>query len=86
MVSEEKGGNVIHSFGFAYTNKSQEVKWIEDAAIATKSKDGSWTFDVSKVKDLDQNQFETYKTMLAKITQVIETNGTNLAGIKAVKK
>jgi hypothetical protein len=87
LVSEEtKGGNVVYNFGFAYTNKNQEIKWVEDAVIATRAKNGDWSYEIAKVKDLDQNKFDTYRNMLGKVFQVVETNAANLSGIKAVKK
>jgi hypothetical protein len=84
-ITEEKG-NVIHTFGFAYTDKAQEVKWIENVLVATKGKDGSWSYKQNKVQDLDQMQFETYKGLFAKVSQVVDTSGMNLAGIVVEKE
>jgi len=85
MKKTEVKGEVVHSFGFAYQNRAQEILWVEDVIVATKHKDDSWTYTTNKAKDLSQEQFQTYGNLLAKITQVVDTNGMNLAGIKVIK-
>jgi len=85
MKKEEIKGEVVHTFGFAYQNKAQEIKWVDDILVATKRKDDSWTYSINNVKDLSQEQFQTFGSLLGKITQVVDTNGMNLAGIKVVK-
>lgn len=82
MLVEEKGGNTIHTFGFAYTDKAQEVKWVDKVAVVTKAKDNTWKYEIGKTGALDEFQFATYKTLMEKITQVVDTGGRNLAGIK----
>ncbi len=82
---EEIKGNAVYTFGFAYQNKAQEIKWVENAIVASKDKDGAWTYNVNKSEGLNQDQFSTYGNLLAKITQVVDTNAMNLSGIKVVK-
>ena len=81
---EEGKTESVHTFGFAYTTKDQEVKWVDTAIVATKHKGGDWTFDTSKVKDITLTEFATYKTLVEKVQQVIDTNATNLSGVKIV--
>lgn len=83
-VQEEKG-NLVHTFGFAYADKSQEIKWIENVLVATKAKDGTWSYKAGKMPDLTHEQFETYKGLMTKVSQVVDTSGMNLAGITIVK-
>jgi hypothetical protein len=82
MLVQEKGGNVVHTFGFAYTDKSQEIKWVEKAAVITKNKDRVWKYEIGKVASMDEFQFATYKNLMEKLTQVVDTDGKNLGGIK----
>lgn len=82
---EEKSGELVNTFGFAYTDKSQEVKWIDGAIVATRAKDNKWAYKISKIGELSEQQYETYKNLLTKVTQYVETNGMNLAGIKVEK-
>ena len=82
LLVEEKGGNTVHTFAFAYTDKTQEIKWIENAAVVTKDKNNVWSYQINKIAPLDEFQFATYKTLTEKITQIVETGGRNLAGIK----
>jgi hypothetical protein len=82
---EEVKGNQVYEFGFAYADKSQEIKWVENVVTATKGKDGVWTYRLNKVRELDTMEFETYKGLMAKVSQVVDTSGMNLAGISVVK-
>jgi hypothetical protein len=86
LLIEEKSGELVNTFGFAYTDKSQEVKWVDSAVVATRSKDNKWSYKVgSKVGTLSEEQYATFKHLLEKVTQYVETNGMNLAGIKVEK-
>lgn len=85
MKKDEIKGDAVYTFGFAYQNKAQEIKWVENAIVVTKHKDDSWTYDINKSPGLNADQFATYANLLARITQVVDTNGMNLAGIKVVK-
>ena len=82
---EEIKGDSVYTFGFAYQNKAQEINWVEKAVVATKAKDGSWSYTVNKSADLNQDQFSTFGSLLTKITQVVDTNAMNLSGIKVIK-
>lgn len=85
LKKEEVKGNMVYTFGFAYQNKAQEIKWVENAIVATKAKDGNWSYQANGTGSINQEQYQTYVSLLGKVTQVVDTDGMNLAGIKVVK-
>ena len=79
-ISEGKGGT-SYSFSYAYTNREQEIKWVENVIVAKRVGD-KWTFAYNAAKDQTQEQFDTYKKTLEKVTQIVDTNAMNLNGVK----
>ena len=84
LLIEEGKSETKNTFGFAYTTKDQELKWVDEAIVATKHKSREWTFDTTVVKGITYEEFATYKALVDKVQQVVDTNGTNLSGVKIV--
>lgn len=83
MQITEGKGYTGYLFSYCYVSKSDELNWVKDVVEARKAGD-KWTFNFNSVENQDVNQLNTYATMLQKVNQVVETNASNLGGIKVV--
>lgn len=79
-ITEEKNATV-YTFGYAYTDRGEELKWVDNAIVARRTGD-KWAYDFNSVKNQTQSQFNTYQTMVAKVLQITEGNATNLFGVQ----
>ncbi len=84
MLQSEGKNSVIYSFSYGYLDADQSLNWVEGAVKASRSGD-KWSFDFAKVSNQNYEQFESYRTLLEKVNQVVETAGTNLFGITVEK-
>ena len=85
MSIEESKQGTVYAFGFAYTTKDQEIKWHDNVVVADRKKDNSWEFKINTVKNMSQSELETYRTLMNKVAQVVDTNAMNLSGIRTEK-
>ncbi|MBF0556890.1 MAG: hypothetical protein HQK96_20435 [Nitrospirae bacterium] len=83
-VLEEKG-SITYNFSYGYENRARELEWVPNVVTARRGNDSKWSFEYHAVKSQDLNQLETYRKMLEKVVQVVETNGANLHGITIEK-
>lgn len=83
-VTEEKGQGTIYRFSYGYVDKNQELTWVPNVVTARRNGE-KWNYEYAAVKNQDVNQFETFRKMLEKVTQVTETNAMNLMGITVEK-
>jgi hypothetical protein len=84
MQITEGKGYMGYTFSYCYVTKNQDLEWVKDVVEARRSGD-KWAFNFNKVENQTIEQLNTYATMLQKVNQVVETNATNLSGIKVTR-